>query len=115
MADGEHAFANHPYVWENVPAQFRGWQFTQTSGGERAQLCVKAKHDAMLYVVTSAAQKKFILKDWAALPAGKFHYTDKDKTPMTICARAAKTGEEIVVPQGKWSGTLLLLPPDGFK
>lgn len=114
LADGEHAFANRPYVWGNVPEKFRGWQSTQTSCGERAQLCVKVKRDAMLYVLTSAAQKKFILKGWTALPAGKFHYTDEGKTPMTICSHAAKAGEEIVVPQGKWSGTSLLIPPDGF-
>ena len=112
FAEGAPAFANRPYVWKNVPEQFRGWQFTQTHGGERAELSAKTSRATTLTVVTGATQKQFILPGWTTVPADNFHYGDKGRTPMAICSRALKAGEELSIPQGSWTGTMLLLSPD---
>jgi hypothetical protein len=109
--EGGQAFANRSYRWRDVPDQFRGWQFTQTGGGERALVMVKAKRDTTLFVATTAALKKTMFEGWTALPSGSFHYADKGHTPMALFSRAVKAGEEVSLPQINWSGTLVLLPP----
>ena len=112
LADGEPAFANRTYVWKNVPEKFRGWRVTQTSGGEHAELRVKAKRDTSLFIATTLAQKAVQLGGWSEVAGAAFCYTDKAQTPMRVFSRALKAGVEITVPQGNWTGTLALLPPD---
>ncbi|MBI5686824.1 MAG: exo-alpha-sialidase [Verrucomicrobia bacterium] len=114
LADGEKAFSNRNYVWQGVPEKFRGWQVTQTAGGERAEIRVKAKRNTMLFAATVAAKQAGIdLAGWNAAANAAFHYSDKNKTPMTVYCRALKAGQEIAVPQGNWAGMMVLLPPDG--
>lgn len=110
LADGEQAFANRTYAWKNVPEKFRGWRVTQTSGGEHADLRVKAKSDTTLFIATTLAQKAVQLGGWNIVADAAFCYTDKGRTPMRIFSRALKAGEEISVPQGNWTGTLALVP-----
>ena len=111
FADGQQGFANRQYVWKNVPEKFSGWQYTQVSGGERAEIRVTAKRDVTLQVVSSKTQKLIQLDGWVAQPSGNFYYDDKGKTPMVIFQRALKAGESCAIPQNNWCGTLLLLPP----
>lgn len=111
LADDEVAFANRPYVWQQVPAAFRGWSVTQTSGGVQADIIVRAKRDATLHLATAPAQPTIDLTGWTAVPDSQFHYTDTGQTSMTVYRRAMKAGEELVVPQGTWTGALVLMPP----
>jgi hypothetical protein len=114
LADNEKAFGNRPYVWKSVPEKFRGWRITQTLGGEQALIRVKAKRDTTLFATTTAAKQTGIdVSGWNTAANAAFHYTDKGKTAMTVFCRALKAGEELVVPQGNWSGMMALLPPDG--
>lgn len=112
LADGEKAFGNRPYVWKGVPEQFRGWRLTRTHGGERARIRVTTKCDTTLYLATTSAQKILDLRGWQAVVSATFAYTDKGETKMQIYSRAAKSGEEVRIPQGNWTGGLLLAPPD---
>jgi len=109
LADGEKAFGNRAYVWKNVPEKFRGWRVTRTNGGERAEVRVKAKCDATLFIATTSALK---LAGWKTVPDATFCYADNNQTKMTIYSRAMKTGEELSLPQGNWIGSLAILPPE---
>jgi hypothetical protein len=111
LADGEKAFANRAYVWKEVPARFHNWRFTQTSGGERAEVRVKIRREAAFHFATALSQAKVETAGWAPVPDVSFHYTDGGKTRMTVYSRTAKTGEELLIPQANWTGGLLLVPP----
>lgn len=106
----EKAFGNRNYVWQNIPDRFAGGRFTRTKGGERAAMKVSAKRDLTLYLATTLTQQKLAVTGWTALPDVTFSYTDTGKTTMSVFTRQAKAKEEVVVPQGNWTGGLLLLP-----
>ncbi len=112
LADDEQAFGNRQYVWQKVPADFRGWQLTRTNGGERAEIQVQARCDTTLFIATAGSQKTIVLAGWDAVEDATFHYTDAGKTAMAIFRRAVKAGEELRIPQGNWTGALVLVPPD---
>jgi hypothetical protein len=111
LDNGQRAFANRTYVWENVPAELRQWQFTRTSGGARAGITVKAKRDAAVHFATAASQKGVDTTGWAPAPALKFGYTDQGHTEMAVFKRNLAAGQEIPIPQGNWSGGILLFKP----
>ena len=110
MADGEKAFANRNYVWKEVPAPFRNGRFTRTSGGERAEIRVKAKRDAVVHFASALSQSKAEQAGWKLVPAATFYYTDGGRTKMNVFSRGVKAGEEVTLPQGNWTGGLLLEP-----
>ena len=114
LADGEPAFANRQYVWQGVPEKFRNWRITQTSGGVQAEIRVKANRDTTLFALTTAQKQTGIdSSGWNTAANAAFHYSDKSKTPMTVYCRPLKAGQEIAVPQGNWTGMMVILPPDG--
>lgn len=113
LADGQQAFANRAYVWQGVPEKFRGWRITQTSGGVPAEIRVKAQRPTTLSAATGAGQNGIVTTEWNTAASAAFRYTDKNRTPITVYCRALKAGEEIVVPQGNWTGMMVLLPPEG--
>jgi hypothetical protein len=41
-----------------------------------------------------------------------FNYSDKGKAKMAVFTRLLKSGQELVLPQGNWSGTLMFFPPE---
>lgn len=112
LADEAKAFANRNYVWANVPPPYRNWQFTQTSGGVCEEIRVKAKREATLYGATATKQANTDLAGWQVVPDGTFVYTDSNRTAMTLLRRTLRAGEEIAVPQGNWSGTIVLWPAE---
>lgn len=113
LADQEKAFANRKYVWQNVPDRFRDWQFTQTQGGVCAEIRVQAKRGTALYAATAAWQTGVDLAGWNLMAADAFRYTDHNRSAMNIYSRDLPAGAGLSVPQGNWSGMLLLLPPPG--
>ena len=50
------------------------------------------------------------ISGWADTSDG-FHYTDRGRTEMRILRRDVAQGQTITLPQGGWTGTLLLIPP----
>jgi hypothetical protein len=109
LDNGEQAFSNRTYVWENVPERFRGWRITRTNGGERAEIQVQSQRDTTVHIATASSQTGMDLQGWQKSEA-TFAYTDRGHTAMAIFSRAVKTGEEVVIAQGNWTGGLVLLP-----
>jgi hypothetical protein len=113
LANGERALANRTYNWQGVPEKFQGWRVMRTSGGLRAEIRVQAKRATTLFAATTAKQKEIDLAGWLTAANAAFHYSDKNKTAMTVFCRPLKAGEVFDVPQGNWAGLMVLLPPDG--
>lgn len=108
--EGAEAFSNRNYVWQNLPEKFRGGSYTRTAGGEAVVIAVRAKRDITLHVATTPALGQKELGGWEKTGV-LFNYTDKGKTKMAVFTCALKSGQEIVVPQSGWTGTLVLLRP----
>lgn len=111
LTDGAKAFSNRNYVWENVPVRLAGFDYTQTAGGERAEIRVRARRDAGLHLATTPNQNDLGAAGWKPVSDSSFHYTDRNRTVMQVFTRALKAGEEIEIPQGNWTGRLILLQP----
>ena len=103
------AFGNRTYVWRDVPAPFRGWQYTQTNGGQLAAITVTAKQQTTLFAATTKAMAAKI-SGWTETE-DRFHYTDRGRTEMRILKRDVEQGQTVTLPQGGWTSTLLLIPP----
>ena len=116
FGDGAKAFSNRKYEWKDVPDQFKaGWSFTQTGGGERARIFVRAKNDCTVYVATSHGASAYDMLKWTPVKETTFRYTDKGNTPMQVYSREFKAGEQGCVQQFRWTGTIVLLPPEKNK
>ena len=109
---GGKAFSNRNYVWLDVPQALEGWQYTRTAGGEQASILVQAKAATTLTFATATSQTAVALADWQKSDLGTFAYTDTNRTRLQVYTRDVKAGERIVIPQGNWTGGLLLLPPE---
>lgn len=107
--DGQ-AFANRNYVWVDVPSRFNGWAFSQTRGGETATLMVTAKVDTPVYFATNRSQRgNAVIDGWAPVPESEFRYTDQGRSALQVYERMLKQHERVEIPQGTWTGGLLLL------
>jgi hypothetical protein len=109
FAEASRAFANRKYVWRDVPAKFRGWTFTQTSGGESARIHVRAKRSTLLFAATALPQPGANFSGWEA-EGSSFRYDDAKRTRMTVFRKRLAAGQELDVPQANWSGMILLFP-----
>jgi hypothetical protein len=109
LASGKPAFSNRKYVWRGIPEQYSGWRYTKTSGGLNPKITVRAKHDAMLQIVSAVDQPGFNLSGWEQAGV-EFHYSDEKNTRMVLFQRRLPSGGEINIPQGNWTGSLVLLP-----
>ncbi len=110
LADGEAAFGNRAYVWDGVPAAYRGWQFTRTNGGQPAAIAVTAKSDTTVHLATAIGPKAVDLPGWELVPGVEFRYNDAHRTALRVYRRAIRSGETVALPQGNWTGSLALLP-----
>lgn len=111
LTEGAKAFSNRNYLWEGVPTRFAGHDYTQTAGGERAQIHVRAKRDTVLHIVTTTAAQNLEAAGWTPVVETRFHYTDRNRTAMQVFSRPLQADEEIEIPQGNWTGRLVLLSP----
>lgn len=115
LRNGEKSYNNRDYTWFDVPESLRGWQLTRASGGVPASIRVTALRDTTVRIATATSQKGIELEGWEQDYKLSFGYTDKGRTKMEIFERPLKKGETLQVPQGNWSGGLLLLPADSKK
>jgi hypothetical protein len=111
LADGATAFGNRRYVWENVPQRWRGWRITRTCGGEPAEIEVIAKKETDVYLATAPSQEGIDLSGWHKVDGESFRYTDGGRTSMAVYRRSLEAGQTLRVPQGNWTGGILLVPP----
>ena len=110
LDDNQKAFSNRDYVWEKVPESLRGWTCTQMAGGVTARVTVKAKRDCVVYAATGGGRSAYEMLKWQPSKELTFHYTDRGHTRMVVYTRTLKAGELAQVPQGNWTGTLVLMP-----
>ena len=115
LTDGSQAFSNRDYVWHDVPGQLDGWQFTRINGGGFASIQVEVKRKATLLAATSYRQTKFSPPGWEQVDGLSFGYNDSGRTRLQVYRREAEAGDKIEIPQGNWTGCLLLVKPDASK
>jgi hypothetical protein len=106
------AFANRTYVWKEVPEGLQGWHFTQLNGGGYAQIKVAAKQNVAVRVATATKQSGIDMTGWEPVAGLSFHYTDKNHSRLDVYCKKLKSGEQVEVPQGNWTGGILLVPGD---
>jgi len=111
LDNGEQSFQNRKYVWFDVPAKLRGWRFTRTSGGERAFVSVQAKDEVTLYMAIAQGREGVDLDGWTRVEEVGFGYTDRSRARMDVFQCTLAAHDRIAIPQGNWTGGLLLLPP----
>ncbi len=109
LANGQHAFANRNFVWADLPRETGGWTYTQTAGGERAEVAVEARKEMTAYLATASTQSGIDLSGWKPVSGVSFRYTDGGRTELQVFSRKLKAGEKVSLPQGNWAGGLLLM------
>jgi len=114
LEDGAKAFSNRDYVWQSVPASLRGRRYTQSAGGETPRLTVHAKQNMVLDVMTATEQRGLDLASWNQ-PGTSFTYTDRKGkagkgTRMVLLHKSLQKGQDLVLPQGNWTGVLVIFP-----
>ncbi len=114
LRNGGTAFANRKYVWLDVPAALEGARFTQLSGGANTAMAVSASRDTTVYACTALGQPGAPdMEGWTRHQELRFRYTDGGKTPVDVLSRRMRAGEGLDVPQGNWTGVMIVVPKDG--
>jgi hypothetical protein len=111
LDNGEQSFNNRNYVWFDVPEELCGWRFTRTSGGEPAFVSVQSKKETVVHMAISHARDGVNMDGWTLVEEMAFGYTDRDRARMEVFQRTLRANDRITIPQGNWSGGLLLIPP----
>jgi len=106
LDNGSRAYGNRTYTWENVPGPLRGWRFTRLHGGVRSKVWATPSADGVLYLASSAGGAD--LRGWRLRREWVFNYTDTNRTKIRVFFRPAKAGQRIEIPQGGWTGCMLL-------
>lgn len=108
--NGEVAFSNRNYEWRDIPDKYRGWKFTKLDGGYAPEIELKAMKDTDVFVVTLKKLGNIDMNGWTLIPDQTFWYTTGHQTRMSVFKRRVASGESLSVPQGNWSGGILLIP-----
>ena len=104
------AFRNRKYVFDVVPDALLGWEFTRLGGGLNSRVRVVAKNDTMVHGATSTKRQDIDMAGWMQHPEWVLRYTDGGHTKMPVFSRALSAGEELDLPEGSWTGLVLLAP-----
>jgi hypothetical protein len=110
LNNNEAAFSNRGYVWKGVPVNLQGSHFTRINGGVHPQIKVRAKQNTDIQVFTDVTtDAKVDLTGWERTGA-QFILTNGKKSHVVVFKKKLEAGQEIDVPQGNWTGVLVLLP-----
>jgi hypothetical protein len=110
LMDGEKAFLNRNYTWQEIPARLAGSAFTRLGVDQRGYLEVFAKSDTTLQMATLPDPKRIDLSGWEATGDG-FVFDDEKRTQVTLFQRSLRNGETLPLPRGNWTGAILIIPP----
>ncbi len=111
LANGEVAFSNRGFIWQEVPKDFEGWTFTRKAGGGRASIKAQAKTSGLVFIATNTQP---LDARWKPMNDRSFHYNDKEKSRLFIYVRTMNEGDTVDIPQSDgWIGTILILPTSG--
>ena len=105
------AFGNRPYVWREVPQRYDGWRYTRTNGGDCALIKLAATRDVTVTVATGVKAAGLDMSGWHKVPGVTFCYTDKGRSRLAVYTRKLTAGDTVQLPQGNWTGTILLFQP----
>jgi len=108
LDNDQQAFGNRTYVWKQVPQALQGWKFTRLNGGIEARVVAIPEADGNVYLATTPGGLR--LEGWRVVPEWRFWYTDANHTHLRVFQRTCRRGERIVIPQGNWTGGILLAP-----
>ncbi len=114
LENGTKAFSNRDYIWQSVPSSLNAHRYTQSAGGTPPRVIVHAKQDVVLEVMSAMEQRGVDLASWDR-PGTSFTYTDRKGkagkgTRMMLLHKALQKGQDFELPQGNWSGVLLIFP-----
>lgn len=109
LQEGGVAYANRRYQWTDVPPALQGARITQGNGGAPHAVAFTAATAGSVYFAGAPDQPGFSSAGWNATGLA-LRYNDKTATQMMIYQRSVQAGETVDVPQGTWSGGLLLQP-----
>lgn len=104
LKDGEKAFANRNYVWEDVPEQFRDWKFIRLRGGELERIRLTPKNDAVIYMISGHKQK---ISGWRLMD-DTIRYTDANKARCSLYTREIKKDIRTDIHQPGWIGGIVI-------
>ncbi len=93
---------------KSIPKRHKGWNVTRIKVGSRTDMSVFAKQTCEVFFATGLETKGAIdVTGWT--PTGDMlKFNNEDEMPMTIYKRSAKAGERIQIPQGNWTGGVVL-------
>lgn len=100
-----HYSINYTYI----PDRIKNWQFVRTRGGFPSEIVVKAKAaDCEVFMITGLTTNGIVdVTGWTQEP----EILKRGNSEFGLFSRKLKRGEEVVLPQGTWNGSQLLLPP----
>jgi len=107
LNNGETAFSNRAYQWQEVPPALAGKSFTRLAGGGKPVLEITAKADTTVRIATAVGQGSLDLTGWT--PANQsFTYNDANHTRVSVLTRPLRRNETLRLPSGNWTGTILI-------
>lgn len=110
LVEGERAFSNRDYQWENVPDEISGWDFTRLAGGGRTRLIVSCNEEVTVWLAAATTQSGQSLEGWQRVENWEFAYSDRERTRMQVYRRKITAGQRVTVEQEAWAGGVLLAP-----
>ena len=87
LGNGELAYSNRAYVWQNVPKELQGVYFTKFGGGVAGTVEVTAKADVTVFAVLASGNHFELPLPWVLRSENAYYYTDGGKTSMKAYSR----------------------------
>ena len=98
--------------WKSIPPRFAGWRHIKMAPVRDCQVKVIGNRDTTIYVAIADDQGPVDMTGWQPIPE-QLTFDDKSRVrSMLVFSRSIKKNETIVLPEGTWFGTTLLVPPD---
>lgn len=125
ITNGQNVFLNRSYIFENVPTELQGWQYTQINGKgysdaslPRATIELKASADGYIYslvsdVATEAAVTTawVTAQGWEKIPEYYMNYNDGGKTKFYLYRKTCVKDQWITIVQPQtFCGVMICAP-----
>lgn len=104
LADGAPAFSNRSYIWNNLPAGYRGWKYLLTPGGELDSIRITPKNDATVHMISQFTAD---ISGWQRTP-DSVNYSDRSNAKAGIFTRPIGKGLRLDVHQPGFIGGILI-------
>jgi hypothetical protein len=105
-----NAFLDNQVLWDDVPAQLSGWQYTRVAFGGGQKIAITANRTTTVYAAIGADSLESV-QDWNPVTGLYLSLNDARPTKMLILSRVVAADDRIQLPQNAPGGFLLLIPP----